>query len=468
MRTLIDTIRHPRHRVVTRTTGRLANPQQGKRRVSNRASHHVSRATAGFLAVLLAGTAHDARAAAFQLKEDSAVNLGTAFAGSASTAQRPSTIFDNPAGLTQLEGLQIESGGSLIAPSFTFHGTSTNAFGKPNTGVDGRDGGNAALVPYGYISYKVTPEFSVGLGLTSPFGLATTYGTNFIGRYQADKTELKTLNINPSLAYQVTNWLSLGAGFSAQYGRAEFSSVINSSTLGTAALKKPVSLPDGYFRLRGDDFAFGYNVGALIQPGKATNIGLTYRSRVEQNFSGTADFIVPAPLSLNSAFRNSGGNAKLVLPDTATISITQGIGDALKVSAEVSWTNWSQFKQLNAFRTDGTLLNSTPQHYHNTFFASLGASYKVLDGLTLRAGTAFDKTPVSAVYRTARVPDGDRVWLAGGVSYDIFPGTAVDFAYAHLFVNDSRIREVSTTGDVLQGRYNSSVDIVSVGTRLKF
>ena len=416
-------------------------------------------------AVLVTGAAH---AAAFQLKEDSAVNLGTAFAGSASQATRPSTIFDNPAGLTQLDGLQFEGGGSLIAPSFTFRGTSTNAFGRPNSGADGRDGGNQALVPYGYVSYKVTPDFAVGLGITSPFGLATTYGTNFIGRYQADKTELKTLNINPSFAYQVLSWLSLGAGFSAQYGRAEFSSVLNSSTIGTQALRRPVSLPDGNFRLRGDDWAFGYNFGALIQPGKATNIGLAYRSRVQQDFSGTADFIVPAPLNLNSAFRNSGGNAKLVLPDTATISITQGIGDALKVSAEVSWTNWSQFKQLNAFRTDGTLLNSTPQHYHNTFFASVGASYKVLDTLTLRAGTAFDKTPVSNAYRTARVPDGDRVWLAGGVSYDVLPNATVDFAYAHLFVKDSRITEVSATGDVLQGRYNNSVDIVSLGTRVKF
>ena len=455
------------HNFVISKMGRNDGPIREETKVSHCASTRISLGLVT-AAILLASTAHDARAAAFQLKEDSAVNLGTAFAGSASAAQRPSTVFDNPAGLTQLEGLQIEGGGSLIAPSFVFHGTSNNAFGRPNSGVDGRDGGNQAPVPYGYISYKVTNDLAVGLGLTSPFGLATTYGTNFIGRYQADKTELKTLNINPSLAYQVLSWLSLGAGFSAQYGRAEFSSVLNSSTIGTQALRRPVVLPDGYFRLRGDDWAFGYNFGALIQPGKATNIGLAYRSRVEQNFTGTADFVMPAPLSLNSAFRSSGGNAKLTLPDTATISITQGIGDKLKVSAEVSWTNWSQFKTLNAFRTDGTQLNSTPQHYHNTVFASLGASYKVLDSLTLRAGTAFDKTPVSNAYRTVRVPDADRVWLAGGVSYEVLPGTAIDFAYAHLFVKDSRINEVSTTGDLLQGRFTNSVDIVSVGTRVKF
>ena len=423
---------------------------------------------AGLLASCLVIAAQSAQAAGFQLKEDSAVNLGTAFAGSASMANSPSTVFDNPAGMTQLPGLQIQLGASAVVPSFTFTGTSRNALGQPNTGVDGRNGGNVALIPHAFITYKVTNELSVGLGVTSPYGLATTYGPNFIGRYQADKTDLKTLNINPAIAYQVTPWLSLGAGVSAQYARAEFSSYLNGTALAFQATGKPTPLSDGYFRLRGDDWSFGWNVGALIQPGPQTNIGLAYRSRVQQDFSGTADFIVPAPLNLASRFRNSGGNAKLVLPDTATISITQGLGQAWTLYGEVTWTNWSQFKNLNAFRDDGTLLNSTPQHYDNSYFAALGASYKVNEALTLRAGTAFDKSPVSNAYRTARVPDQDRTWLAIGASYTVLPGMTVDAGYAHVFVKDSRIRETSSTGDVLTGRYSNSIDIVSLGTRMKF
>ena len=424
---------------------------------------------ARLLATALAVAApHAVQAAAFQLKEDSAVGLGTAFAGAASTANAPATVFDNPAGMTQLNGLQVQLGGSILVPSFTFKGTSTNAFGRPNSGEDNRDGGNAALVPHGFITYKVTPQLSLGLALTTPFGLATTYGSNFIGRYQGDKTDLKTLNINPAIAYQITDWLSVGAGFSAQYARAEFTSFLNGSTLGTQAFGRPVSLSDGYFRLRGDDWSFGYNFGALIQPGKQTNIGLAYRSRVQQNFSGTADFIVPAPLNLSNRFRNSGGSAKLVLPDTATISITQGLGERWALYGEVTWTNWSQFKNLNAFRDDGTLLSSTPQRYDNSYFASLGASYKVNDDLVLRAGTAFDKSPVSNAYRTVRVPDQDRTWLAVGATYQVLPGTNLDVGYAHIFVKDSKITEASATGDVLRGRYSNSVDVISFGTRTKF
>jgi long-chain fatty acid transport protein len=416
---------------------------------------------------MLAATGH-AHAAAFQLKEDSAVGLGSAFAGAGSAANTPATVFNNPAGMTQLPGLQVALGGSLIVPSASFHGSAVNAFGRPIAGVNNSDPGNVAFVPHGYVTYKVTPELAVGLAITSPFGLATSYSPNFVGRYQADKTDLRTININPSVAYQVLPWLSVGAGVSAQYGRTVFESFVNSSAVATNALGRPVALPDGYFRLGGDSWAFGYNFGVLIQPGPHTNIGLTYRSRVQQDFEGTASYNVPAPLSLNPAFRTSGGRAKLVLPDTAGLSITQGIGPAWTVYADVNWTNWSQFKTLKAFRSDGTLLTSQVQNYDNSYFVSLGAAYQLNDKLTLRAGTAYDKSPVSNAYRTARVPDQDRTWLAVGASYKVLEGTTVDAGYAHVFVLDSRIRETSLTGDVLTGRYSNMVDIFSLGTRTQF
>lgn len=417
------------------------------------------------LSMLAAAAAH---AGAFQLRENSALGLGTAFAGDASAANTPATAFNNPAGMTQLPGLQIALGSTVIGASARFQGSARNVLGQPISGVSGTDAGNVGFVPHAFVTYKVTNDLAVGLGLTVPFGLATTYQSSFVGRYQADKTDLRTININPNIAYQIAPWLSVGAGVSAQYGRAVFSSFVNSQTIGLQATGKVLPLSDGYFRLGGDDWAFGYNLGVLVQPGPHTNIGLAYRSRVQQDFSGTASYILPAPLNANSAFRTSGGNAKLVLPDTATTSITQGVGPNLTVYADVTWTNWSQFKTLKAFRDDGTLLNNTPQHYDNSYFVSLGAAYKLTDKLTLRAGTAYDKSPVSNAYRTARVPDQDRTWLAVGASYKVLEGTTVDAGYAHIFVLDSRIRETSATGDVLTGQYKNSIDIVSLGARTTF
>ena len=421
-------------------------------------------------AAALGAAAHrPAHAAAFQLKENSAVGLGTAFAGEGSAANTPATAFNNPAGMTQLPGVQIALGSSLIVPQATFNGTARNAFGQPISGGSGADGGNPAVVPHGYITWKPQGQnFALGLAITSPFGLATTYEPGFVGRYQADKTDLRTININPNVAYQVAPWLSLGAGFSAQYGRAVFSQFINSSTVATSLFRRPTVLPDGYSNLNGNDWAFGYNFGALIQPGPQTNIGITYRSRVQHDFEGGVNFSVPAPLNQAPNFQNSAARAKLVLPDTVGLSITQGIGSNLIVSADVDWTNWSQFKTLTAFRDNGTQLANTPQHYHNSVFASLGAAYTLTDKLTLRGGTAYDKTPVSNAYRTARVPDDDRYWLAIGASYKVLQNITVDAGYAHIFVTSPRIGEVSATGDVLSGKYSNAIDIFSLGTRTVF
>ena len=419
--------------------------------------------------VLIATTAAgSALASGFQLKEDSAVGLGSAFAGAGSAAGTPSTVFDNPAGMMQLPGLQIQLGGTLIAPSASFSGGARNTFGLPIAGTSSANAANLGLVPHLFATYRINPQWAVGLAITSPFGLATSYPSGFVGRYQADKTDLRTININPSIAYQPLPWLSLGAGFSAMYARAVFSTFINSSTAAASVLGRPIALRDGYFRLRGDDWAFGYDFGVLIKPTPITNIGLTYRSRVQQNFSGSADYIVPTPLNLSSRFASSGGTAKLVLPDTAGISVTHRLSPQLEVAIDLDWTNWSQFKQLNAFRSNGTLISSTPERYKNTFFLSAGGAYQIDDRLTLRAGTAFDKTPVSDAYRTARVPDEDRFWLAGGLSYKVLPNATVDFGYAHIFVRDSKINELSATGDRLTGTYSNSIDIVSLGSRMQF
>ena len=422
----------------------------------------------GLLATALAWPAARAHAAAFQLKETSAVGEGTAFAGSGSAANTSATVFSNPAGMTQLPGVQVELGGSAILPSFTFNGTATNALGLPIAGTNDVNGGHTAFVPQGYVTWQLTPDISVGLGITSPFGLMTYYGPDFIGRYQADKTELETLDINPAIAWRITPWLSVGAGISANYALAQFSTAINSQAIAFGATGQVLPLPDGLFRLRSDNWSVGYNFGVLITPVPGTNIGLTYRSRIQQDFSGTADFNMPLPLSLNPAFAAGPAQAKLVLPDTAGISVTQVLSPRWTGYADLDWTNWSQFKNLNIYRSTGQLISSTPEHYDNSVFVSVGASYKATDRLTLRAGTAFDKTPVTDAYRTARVPDANRYWLAVGASYRVLPHATVDFGYAHIFVAGANLSELSPTGDLLAGSYSSHIDVFSLGARMAF
>ena len=194
-------------------------------------------------------------------------------------------------------------------------------------------------------------------------------------------------------------WLSVGAGLSVQTARAVFSSSINSSTL-TGRL---LPLQDGLFNLRGDDVSVGYNFGVLIEPRAGTRIGLTYRSRIQHDFEGEATFDVPAPLSASPNFRRSPAGAKLVLPDTAGLSVTQEFDARWTGYLDVTWTNWSQFRRLSAYRRTGEAVADVPQNYRDSFFVAVGASYRANEWLTLRAGTAYDKTPVRDAFRTALV-----------------------------------------------------------------
>ncbi|MBV9250780.1 MAG: outer membrane protein transport protein, partial [Acetobacteraceae bacterium] len=203
---------------------------------------------ATFIAAMVAsGSAHGA---GFQLLENTAEGLGTSFAGVGSSANTPDTAFNNPAGMVRLPGLQVYLGGSIIVPSFTFKGTSLTAFGTPVSGETERNGGSAALLPFGYVTYQVTPDLSVGLSITSPFGLSTYYGPDWAGRYIADKSDLRVVNFNPAIAYRVTPWLSIGAGISVQTARAVFSTALNSTALAFGATGLLLPLPDGEFNLQ--------------------------------------------------------------------------------------------------------------------------------------------------------------------------------------------------------------------------
>ena len=261
--------------------------------------------------------------------------------------------------------------------------------------------------------------------------------------------------------------MAVGGG-SADHATAEFSTAINSTAIATRASGRFTPLPDGLFRVRGDDWAFGYDLGALVQPRPGTNIGLTYRSRIDHDFSGDATFDGPAPSSLTPAFRDTPATSKLGLPASAGISLTQAIAPGWTGYLDASWTGWSSFQALSVYRDGGGVISSKPERYDDSFFVSAGASYAATGALTLRGGIAFDKTPVSDAYRTARVPDANRYWLAAGASYRILPRVTVDVGYAHLFVDDSTIRELSSTGSVLSGSYSGHVDIVSLGTRMAF
>ncbi len=384
----------------------------------------------------LAGMAGLTHAAGFALIEQNASGLGNAYAGQAASAQDASTIYFNPAGMTLLPDRQIVLAGHLIKPQAEFTGTSSVG------GGNGGDAGALAVVPNAYLAYRLTPDVHVGVGMNAPFGLKTEYDSTWAGRHHGIKSELKTINLNPSIAWKATDTLSLGAGLNFQYAKA---TLTNTTAAGLATIE-------------GDDYGWGYNLGALWQVSSATRVGLAYRSEVDQKLEGTAEF------SLNAA-ANGPVMASVTLPDSASLSVSHRMNTKLEWLADISWTGWNDFTELRILRANGSTLGVTPEHWRNSYRYSVGANYRLNDRVILRGGVAYDETPVSDTYRTVRIPDESRTWLAFGAQYRVSAKTVIDFGYAHLFVKDARINKTETLlgiGDVtVTGTYDASVDILS-------
>jgi long-chain fatty acid transport protein len=417
-------------------------------------------------ATLLAVHAAPVWASGFALIEQNASGLGNAYAGQAASAQDASTVFFNPAGLTRITGTQIVVVGNLIKPlaKFDDDGTSLTGALQSGKGGEGGDAGDLALVPNFYYARDLTPDLKFGLGVSTPFGLKTEYDKTWMGRFQAVESELKTINVNPSLAFKLNDTVSLGVGVNAMYIDATLTQMANYSAAIAAATNNTVLLPNlsGLTTVEGDDWGWGYNLGILFAPTPDLRVGVSYRSRVEMTLEGKVKFAnVPAPLVGNARVANGSVTADVTLPDSFSISLFNKLNDRLDLLADVSWTHWSLFDELKVDRSNGANVSTTPENWDDTWRVSLGFNYRQNDQLTWRAGLAYDQTPVSDRWRTARIPDEDRTWLAFGLQYALTDKSKLDVGYAHLFVKDSSINSTVAGQGTLSGSYENQVDILS-------
>lgn len=440
----------------------------------------------GLLGVL--AMASPALGAGFAIIEQSVSGLGNAFAGGAASAEDATTVFFNPAGLTRLKGQQIVAGLHYISPRTEFKdegsGLSPALGGGPLSGNEGGQGGEDAFVPNFYYSASLDNGWSVGLGINAPFGLATQYDDGWQGRYHALRSDVMTFNINPSSAYKVNNHLSLGAGVSAQYVDAELSNAVDFGSIAFAMTGGAMSAPqaaDGKVVLEADDWSYGYNLGVLYEFSENSRAGLAYRSRIDYTAEGKADFSVPTSITalpmgvgagLAAVFADTDAKADLCLPDSASASFYHRFNPRWAVMADVTWTNWSTFKELRV-EFDNPLKSDSVTNYNweDSWRYSIGATYNPNEKLALRAGLAYDETPIpSAEFRTPRVPGEDRLWTAVGLGYSFSDRATLDVGYAHLFVSDSKINRragIDSSGEnffagTLVGEFENSVDIASV------
>lgn len=380
-----------------------------------------------------------AHAAAFQLMEGNASGLGNAYAGSAAVAEDASTVFFNPAGMSLLPGRNVAFSVNFVRPQAEF---SNRGSQFPATGSNGGDAGDWAAVPAGYFTMQLTDALTFGLGLNAPFGLKTEYDRDWAGRFHAVKSEIKTYNLNPSLAYKVNEKLAIGVGISYQRIEAELSNFVGPATLGV---------------IEGDDNSWGWNIGAIYQLTPSMRLGLAYRSKIEHRLKGDLKTVASIPVS-----------AEVELPDTATLSVHQVLNDRWEMMGDISWTGWSSLQRLQIRNAGGVALVTEELRWDDSWRVAFGGAYKYTSAIRFKFGLAWDQTPVSDRHRLPRVPDEDRVWLTAGVQWKPTADSALDVGYAHIFVRDAKIDTGVSAKGRLVGEYENAVDILGLQYSTRF
>ena len=445
-----------------------------------------------------------ASASAFQLKEDSAKSMGRAYAGSATAGGDVSVVANNPAAMTDLKGTYIQADMTAINFSTKFSGSAHDAFGRPIGGGNGGDGGTTLPVPAIFFATQVSDRVHLGASFTVPFGFQTNYDKNWVGRYNAIKSRFQSLDTTLSGSFDVSDSFSIGGSVIAQKTTAELTNAINYNVVGlgligqaaaagkitpamaqalagqVGALVPPGS--DGYARIYGTDWAYGWQLGAYWKLTSQDKLAFNYRSKISHTLHGTANFTVPnnvAVLLSNPAvapllgggmpFTHTEGTAPFTTPAVASLSYWHQ-AEKFGLGADVAWTKWDVFKKLEVtYANPAQPTSDQVFNWKNSWYVSFGGDYYLTDKVTLRAGVAIDTTPTSAAYRDPRVPDESRKLLTFGIGYKASAHFELNASYAHIFVNKASINGVhSATGDALTGSFNDYGNLLSFSAQYKF
>lgn len=411
--------------------------------------------------LLLTTFGGSAGASGFQLTADQNMSgLGNAQAGSAAVAENASTIFFNPAGMTQLQEREFSGGIQAIMPSMKFSNGASNATGLSG---NGGNGGSAAFVPNAYLSWAVTRDLYLGVGLGAPFGLKSEYGHLWTGAAQSEHFGIKTLNINPSIAYRVTDQLSLGFGVDWQKFEAEYRKVA-----GVNLVPGVVNFAGVTSVLKARDTSWSWNAGALFKLSPATKIGVSYRAAVKYKLKGSNTLTSDGTAEGNTALGllNASvpsyvdASANLKLPEVWIFSIAHKLNGRWEVLTDLSRTGWSSIQRIDIIQSSGVPLTSINSAFRDTWRIAFGTNYQLNDAYKLKLGMAYDQTPVKgADTRMVSLPDNNRISLSAGVQWKSSETTSLDVGVAYVYFKKSPIHNDQTgeriSAGLVDGTFNN-------------
>ncbi|MBW8844827.1 MAG: transporter [Burkholderiales bacterium] len=485
--------------------------------------------SAGALRPLLAALALlplalTAQAAGYRFGTQSAAAEGTANANGAEAADA-STLFANPAGITRLKGWNFSGVLDYVDPKtrFTDEGSYISL---PGSGLQPRQIGTVGdsmsfakgqAVPHAYLSYQGENGLAYGLGVFVPWGTKLNYPASWGGRYNLQKVELKSISLNPNIAFKANEQLSMAAGLNVQYMEGKlrravpYASVYAAGLLNAAHQAAAGGAPglalqlqqqagqifgnsayDGSIAVDGKDWGLGFNVALMWDPTADTRVGISYRSSVAHKLKGHADWTQPsnlpatvlaaitaAPYNGVSALDHNDSDANLSVrtPESFSIHGFHQLTPTVAVMADFTWTGDSRLQQLRIDFANSTADSITAEHWKDSTKVSLGAQWKVFPSLLLRTGYSRDLSPVPSSTRSPALPDSHRTWLALGANWAFMDNASVDFSYGHVKLKDAAMN-ATDDGDgetpcncaysTARGNYYSKATIFGVQFNYKF
>ncbi len=396
----------------------------------------------------------------WQLNEHGARAMG--FGGAwASRALDLSAMYSNAAGLTNLKGINVMAGGTIILPSTKFKGP-----GSATTVSEMES--QTFFLPNLYGSYQINEKLVVGLGIYAPFGLGTKWPDNWVGRSLSINSEIQIISINPSVAYKINEKLSVGGGISVLLGS------VSLSYKPLAALAN-----EGLIELEADaNTALSFNVGVLYQFNEKLSFGASYRTLADVEFAGKLTATNMG--SFQTFFPGGDGSATLPMPSNLQVGVAYQVIPKLVVAVEYQMVGWSAYDNLTITVPDGPSVPNVPaygplagrklqtsstqvQNWDDGNMFRFGAEYTLNEKFMLRGGLVYDMVPQPTAKMEPRLPDWTKTDLTLGVGYKVNEKITVDAAYMMILAT-----ERFSTNPLFSGMYTSGANLFALDVSYAF
>jgi long-chain fatty acid transport protein len=394
-----------------------------------------------------------------------AVAMGGAFAA---TADDPSAIFYNVAGIAQQRRSEFLVGATAINFQNQFKGDPNDLFTAGTQG--GLYRAHTFIPPNAYVVLPFGSNMTFGIGIFTPFGLRTNWKQPWIGRFVSSDANIKTISVEPALAWQTSDGrLAIGGG--PEYRRARVVLSRNAGAINPFT-GRFVDVANTYLTSEWGN-KWGFNVGILYKPTPTWRLGASYRNAMTIDFKGTA---IVTPISSGNAQFDAVVASQLppTQPVTTSIPMPDFLYLAVATSAITNWdiefdavrNNWSKFKELKVnLLTTPAASFTRPQNWKDTWSYRLGTNHPVTPEWDIRLGALYDKNPQPTEVVSPLLPDSDRIGVSFGVGYHRGPWVldATEFAL--------HFKERSTLGrssDNFNGSYKTDANLISINLGYRF